>query len=131
MSASYPCYEVTRFYLNKDGNEHLVGEIIVAVTPDQEQELTKLEVKILSALSAGRNQTDSKKNKNRKDYTNGNLRDGSGKQGRRRANRDNDHWRSLHLHLSVWPPNHTPLVTSHRVAEPTTTDSATSPFPLR
>jgi len=44
-SPEYPAYEVTRFYLDKDGNEHLVGEIIVAVTPDQEQELTKLEVK--------------------------------------------------------------------------------------
>jgi len=44
-STQYPVYEVTKFYIDKDDNEHLVGEIIVAVTSDQEQKLTGLEVK--------------------------------------------------------------------------------------
>lgn len=42
MSASYPCYEVTKSFNDADG-KHRIGEIIVAVTNDQEQQLTDLE----------------------------------------------------------------------------------------
>jgi hypothetical protein len=39
MSASYPCYEVIKSFTDEDG-KHRIGEIIVAVTNDQEQQLT-------------------------------------------------------------------------------------------
>lgn len=42
MSASYPCYEVTKSFNDADG-KYRIGEIIVAVTNDQEQQLTDLE----------------------------------------------------------------------------------------
>jgi len=42
MSASYPCYEVTKSFTDSDG-KHLIGEIVVAVTNDQEQHLTDRE----------------------------------------------------------------------------------------
>lgn len=42
MSASYPYYEVTKSFNDADG-KHRIGEIIVAVTNDQEQQLTDLE----------------------------------------------------------------------------------------
>lgn len=42
MSASHPCYEVTKSFTDSDGN-HLIGEIIIAVTNDQKQHLTDRE----------------------------------------------------------------------------------------
>lgn len=44
-SPEYPAYEVIKAFTEINGKKHLIGEIIIAVTPDQEQELTKLEVK--------------------------------------------------------------------------------------
>lgn len=42
-SPEYPAYEVIKFFVGTDDEEHLIGEIIVAVTPTQEQQLTGLE----------------------------------------------------------------------------------------
>lgn len=42
-SPEYPAFEVIKFFVGTDGEEHLIGEIIVAVTPTQEQELTTYE----------------------------------------------------------------------------------------
>lgn len=42
VTIQYPTFEVTKFFVAENGEEMLVGRLLVAVTPDQEQKYANL-----------------------------------------------------------------------------------------